>query len=338
MFPAIDSTLRPEALVQEVLPHYGIGDIVRCRLQARGLNDTYKVEASDKRSYFLRVYRRGWRTRSDIETEIEMLQHLAHYGVSISVPVARTDGAALVPLQCAEGERWAALFTAAPGEPVEYKAFTEEQAHRYGEAAAALHHAADSFAGQRVRPAIDLPSLLERPLAFVTSTISQRVDDVLYLTMLGDRLRAGVDGSNGIEIGFCHGDLHGHNASYADSAFTIYDFDCCGWGYRAYDLAVFTWAFALTEQPQEKIEAMGRSFLQGYRQRRRIGDVDVAAVPAFVALRQIWIMGLHVSIADRFGWGWIGDPYFDHQLKILRDWDQRFLNRPIAEWLLPKAQ
>jgi len=38
------------------------------------------------------------------------------------------------------------------------------------------------------------------------------------------------------------------------------DFDCRGWGYRAYDLAVFPWAFAITESATEYIEAMGRAF------------------------------------------------------------------------------
>jgi thiamine kinase-like enzyme len=41
----------------------------------------------------------------------------------------------------------------------------------------------------------------------------------------------------GLEIGFCHGDFHGGNACQKDGSFTFYDFDCCGWGYRAYDLA-----------------------------------------------------------------------------------------------------
>ena len=45
------------------------------------------------------------------------------------------------------------------------------------------------------------------------------------------------------------------------------------------------------------------------------------------------IRNLHVSIGDRFGWGWINDEYFDRQLKMLRDWEKDWLDRPGAEWL-----
>ena len=137
----------------------------------------------------------------------------------------------------------------------------------------------------------------------------------------------------GLEIGFCHGDFHGRNACQKDGSFTFYDFDCCGWGYRAYDLAVFPWAFAIRQSATERIEAMGRAFLKGYARRRRVGVIDVDAIPVFVAIRQIWLTGLHIGFGDRFGWGWINDDYFDLQLKVLRDWEKNALDRPSTEWL-----
>src|SRR5688500_499926 len=114
-------------------------------------------------------------------------------------------------------------------------------------------------------------------------------------------------------MGFCHGDLHGGNACETGGAFTFYDFDCCGWGYRAYDLAVFPWAFAVRRETAERVKAMGRAFLKGYARRRTLGPADVEAIAAFVAIRQIWLMGLHIGLGDRFAWGWINDGYFDGQ-------------------------
>ena len=83
----------------------------------------------------------------------------------------------------------------------------------------------------------------------------------------------------------------------------------------------------------ERIEAMGRAFLKGYARRRELAAIDVDAVPVFVAIRQIWLIGLHISMGDRFGWGWINDGYFDRQLKVLRDWEKDWLDRPGAERL-----
>jgi Ser/Thr protein kinase RdoA (MazF antagonist) len=125
----------------------------------------------------------------------------------------------------------------------------------------------------------------------------------------------------------------GWNACESNGAFTFYDFDCCGWGYRAYDLAVFPWAFATRQNTTDRIKAMGRAFLKGYVRRRTLGATDVDAIAAFVAIRQIWLLGLHISIGDRFGWGWINDDYFDRQFKVLRDWEKNWLSRSGAVWL-----
>ena len=333
MFPANDSNLKADALVQRVLVHYPIGKVARCRFHRLGLNDTYKVETSDGKSYFLRVYRAGWRTREEIETELGVLRHLARCNVSVSVPVDRTDNEALTLLDCVEGRRWVALFTAALGDEVDYEAYTEEQAERFGGTAAAIHAAANSFDGRPLRASLDLELLLQRPLALLQSTISHRADDRSYVANLGRRLRGIIESTAGLEIGFCHGDFHGRNACYAGDIVTVYDFDCCGWGYRAYDLSVFPWAFAVGESEPERIESMGRAFLNGYMRRRSLGQVDIVAIPIFAAIRQVWLIGLNIGLADRFGWGGLNDRYFDRQLKVLRDWETNFLDRPVAEWL-----
>jgi len=248
--------------------------------------------------------------------------------------ISRKDGQVITPLDCAEGWRWAALFTCAPGKEVaSADAYNDELAGLYGEAVATIHTAADSFKGRGLRPALGLAELLERPLQLLTSAIAHRPEDAAYVNGLGDLLRHQIQGMADLEIGFCHGDFHGWNACERNGTFMFYDFDCCGWGYRAYDLAVFPWAFAVRQNTTDRIEAMGRAFLKGYVRRRTLGATDVDAIAAFVAIRQIWLLGLHIGIGDRFGWGWINDDYFDRQLKVLRDWEKNWLSRPSAVWL-----
>ena len=338
MFPATDSNLCARALVEQVLPLYDLGAISGCHLHHRGLNDTYKVEGNQGDTYFLRIYRAGWRSRDEIGTEIAILLHLARRQASVSTSICCKDGQPLTPLDCVEGRRWAALFTSAPGNEVEFNGYTDLLAAHYGEAVATIHSAADSFEGRRLRPVLDLAELLERPLHRFVSAMSHRPEDVAYVNGLGDRLRHRIQGMADLEIGFCHGDFHGRNACEQDGAFTFYDFDCCGWGYRAYDLAVFPWAFAIRQNTTERIEAMGRAFLKGYMRRRTLGPADVDAMAAFVAIRQIWLLGLHIGSGDRFGWGWINDGYFDNQLKVLRDWENNWLGRPSSTWLRVDAQ
>ena len=201
MFPVTDSNLRTDALVEQVLPPYGLGPISRCRLHTRGLNDTYKIETGRNETYYLRVYRHGWRSREQIETEIAILVHLARYGVSVSVPLVRADGQSLTPVECTEGRRWGVLFTSARGKELDQKAYTEALAEGYGAATAAIHGAADGFDGHRRRPTLDLDELLERPLGLVLSMIAHRADDVSYVMELGELLRRRIQDMPGLEVG-----------------------------------------------------------------------------------------------------------------------------------------
>ena len=332
MFPTTASILCAQALAEQVLPLHGLGAIRQCRLHHRGVNDTYKVEDSQGDTYFLRVYRADWRRLEEIETEIAILLHLAREKARVATPVSRKDGGFITPLDCAEGRRWAALFTCAPGKEVVYHTYSEELAGAYGEGVAAIHCAADSFEGRPLRPPLDLAELLERPLRLLASTVARRPEHVASIGELGDRLRNRIEAMAGLETGFCHGDCHGWNACEKDGAFTFYDFDCCGWGYRAYELAVFPWGLAVGHNSTERIEAMGRAYLKGYLRRRRLSAADVDAIPTFMAIRQIWLLGFQVGSCDRFGWGWIGEDYLDRQLKMLHDWEESWLSRPGSAW------
>jgi Ser/Thr protein kinase RdoA (MazF antagonist) len=170
---ASDSILRANFLIENVLTMYALDSIGRCRLHARGLNDTYRVETIGGEAYYLRLYCAGWRSRSAIETEIGMLLHLAKQNVKVSAPIGRIDGQFLTPLDGLEGRRWAVLFAAAPGKELARKRYTEELAFSYGATAAAILSAADNFEGARQRSAIDLEALLERPLQHVSSAMAQ---------------------------------------------------------------------------------------------------------------------------------------------------------------------
>jgi Ser/Thr protein kinase RdoA (MazF antagonist) len=64
----------------------------------------------------------AWRSRSEIEWELDLLIHLDRKGVPVAAPVAKKDGIFLSFLNQPEGQRGAALFSYAEGEkPSELK-------------------------------------------------------------------------------------------------------------------------------------------------------------------------------------------------------------------------
>jgi len=329
-FPVTHSTLSVKALMTDVLPDYDIGTPLECRFLQLGLNDTYLVKTRNAQ-YILRVYRAGWRSVSEILYELDVLLFLQRENHAVSFPVPRKDGSLIHPVIAPEGIRYVALFTHAPGKEPRYEADEEKEAYQYGKAVAKIHTATEKFQSPYQRFAIDLTHLLDRPLTSVQPLLTHRPADWQYVQTLAERLRNRLVGLplETLEQGFCHGDFHGGNAHLAqDETVTFFDFDCCGWGWRAYDIAVFRWEARLSEKEKERWPP----FLHGYREERHISESDLHATSDFVALRHFWLLGLHASNGcDTFGHGWMHDRYFGRAIKFFRAWETEYLaEEPVA--------
>lgn len=115
--PVIHSIPSGDALITTVLPNYPIGKAHTCLLYKRGLNDTYLVETERKR-YILRIYRKGWRTKEEIDFELDLLAFLHSINQPIAYPIQRQDGSCTTEIPTPEGNRYAALFSYAPARAV----------------------------------------------------------------------------------------------------------------------------------------------------------------------------------------------------------------------------
>lgn len=312
------STLSPSAVVAHILREYEVGELRGAEFLARGLNDTFRVRASD-RSYAFRVYRAGWRSQSEIEYEVDILLHLHRKGIAVSTPIAGKDGRLLYPIEQPEGLRYAVLFTYAEGE--QSGALSETRARLFGTATAELHAASDGFLSDHARFGLDLDHLIDEPLTVTLPFLAHRPDDQQYLKELAPRIRHRIEAVQALlEFGFCHGDLHGFNAAFDREAVTMFDFDCCGVGWRAYDVAVYRWLLEM-----RTLTSNWKPFLDAYKERRPLAEIDLSAVPLFVAARYIWILGLHTGHASFLGRSFINDQYWDYWLKLIRDWDAKEL-------------
>jgi Ser/Thr protein kinase RdoA (MazF antagonist) len=316
-FPVTYATLSAAALAAWLEAAYGLGAVTACRLLHRGLNDSYLVEAARGR-YVLRIYRAGWRTADDIAYEMAVLGHLGKQGVGVALPVLRRDGALVEWLLAPEGSRAAVLFTHAPGRELDG---SPEDSRRYGRAAASVHAATDDFETTHPRFALDLDHLLSEPLMAIRPLLRHRPADLDYIETLAASVRREVAALplGAMDRGFCHGDFHGDNAHIDGEKVTLFDFDCGGPGWRAYDIAVFRWRWG----DDEAGDARWTAFLEGYRSLRRIGEADLAAVPLFVVARAIWLRGLHAANTADWGQSWLNDGYWDRLLKGLREWQAK---------------
>jgi Ser/Thr protein kinase RdoA (MazF antagonist) len=321
MFPVIYSTLSPDALSAEVARAYSFAAPVSCRLLKRGLNDTYLVTTPDDR-YIARVYRVRWRTPSEIAYELELLAHLTARGVSVSVPIAARDGSLTRSLCAPEGIRYLVLFTYANGTPLSWE--KEEHSYLAGQVLAAIHAASDDFVSRHRRQSLDLTYLIDTPVSALRTFFAHRPEDWHYLEGFASRLRARAAAvvRAGLDWGVCHGDYGAKNIHVVeDYTSTVYDFDLCGPGWRAHDLALIAWV--VMDQSQSTI---WDAFIQGYIETRPLSAVDLAAVPLFHALCHLSSLGIFAeNVAD---WGVLdmSDWLLDRELTFFRQWEAEHLD------------
>jgi Ser/Thr protein kinase RdoA (MazF antagonist) len=322
-FPAAASVPSAQAVCNEILPAYPIGRPARCCLHMSGVNDVYLVWAGEDR-YVLKIYRAGWRSSEEVLYELDLLAHLHRNGVAVSLPVPRRDGQRITEVPALEGVRPAVLFRHAPGKQPAWPFYEDEAESRLmGATLAAIHGAADDFSSTHERTPYDASELLDRTLTATHPFLAHRELDWQYLLALVERLRRRLTDlvSRGLSWGVCHGDFHCGNAFITDDCtVTVFDFDVCGPGWLAFDLA--RWK----SNPEGKTSHSWSAFLQGYREKRAPTDTDLEAVPLFVALRTLHWTQIKATFTARGAWGcWDMEFYLNDTLASLKRWESKAL-------------
>ena len=323
-FPISSAHLSPEAISSEILPQYGLGDHAKCEYYSGGFNHTYRVTEEKGTVYFLRAYRKNWRTLADIQYELDVLKHLHQKNFPAAHPLPTRDGAYFFPVNAPEGVRYIALFTLAPGPEISYKIEPEQVATRYGQAVADMHNALEDFYSPHPRFQLDLDYFTKQPLQFIEPFLRDRPEDWLYVKNFAVKLRQRLLDlpANQLELGFCHGDLQGYHANVSpDGTLTFYDFDCGGIGFRTYDLAVFLWCCRL----EDAVSVRWEPFLKAYRETRPINDLDLQAVTLFVCARYLWHIGVHTQNSTDWGIDFLNKEYFKDHLGRLRKAEEDYL-------------
>lgn len=307
------STQSSVDLINLVLSEYNLRAPIACDFWARGFNDTYKVTTED-RNYSLRVYRHDWRSLQEVEFEIEALVHLKVAGFDVAYPIERRDGGFITVIRAPEGIRYATLTRWVEGLPLDYD--VEGSAARFGKSVARAHALSAEFQSRNFRRQLDLDYLLHRPVQSIKKFISRREDVVSifesYESSLSETVRQ--FSVQGLDFGFCHGDFHGFNAHDSAGVITHFDFDFCGYGHRAYDLATYKWSARLCKKENERWP----QFLEAYATERKLSEADLALINPYIAIRDIWLLGVHIDDARYMGYGWLNDKYIDQRLEFLR--------------------
>ncbi len=288
-----------EAVAALVANEYAVEGTVECKLFTKMLrtqdNDHYRVKVNGEKQYVLRIYQIGrylQREQSDYQFEVDWLTYLADNGYRVARPLPRRNGKLLGELDAPEGLRYYALFSYVEG--VEMSPKSEEQFYELGKQMAQIHLSSAGFQTTQVRQTWDLYYLMDLPLERLKRNwSSKRWGDYDVILASADEARAEVMRLLGgrqtpDRWGTIGGDFHTVNSFVNEQGeLSFINFDLCGYGWFAYDIAVFLLNTELLNAPVELSEA----FFAGYFAVRPLSSEEHESISSFMTLRRLWLMG-----------------------------------------------
>jgi Ser/Thr protein kinase RdoA (MazF antagonist) len=319
IFPVTYSTLAAEALQHHILPLFTREPVVHCHFWNRGLSDIYLVETLTEKRYVLRVSHAHWRTKSEIEFELAYLDFLHHRNLPVSAPL-RTHGNELyVPVSAPEGIRYAALFPYAPG-CIPVGDLNLEQGYRLGETVAQMHEAAVGFYSNAHRQPLSLEYLLDESFGVIEPYLRFQSENVAYLRQMIEQIKDQlVDLPQRYPYWtVCWGDPHSGNVHFtADNQPTLFDFDQCGYGWRAFEMAKFLQVSIRAGLARKVRDA----FFQGYQSVQVLAQQEVAVLQPLTQAAHLWHWRIALEACKTHSCSRLDEHFFLsrlHQLKMLQ--------------------
>ncbi len=296
-----------EAVAELVASEYDIEGNPECKLFTKMLrtqdNDHYRVKVDGEKQYVLRIYQIGrylQRERSDYEFEMEWLTYLTDNSYRVAQPIRRRNGEFLGELDAPEGLRYYALFNYVEGE--EMSPTNEDLFYELGKDMARMHKASAGFQTDQERQVWDLAYLVDGPLDRLKRNWStKRWGDYDIVLASADDARAEImrllGGKQSPDRwGVIGGDFHTVNTfANEEGKLSFINFDLCGYGWFAYDIAIFLLNSDLLNQSVELSEA----FFAGYFSERPLSNEEHEAISSFMTLRRLWLMG-HFAMGGGF--------------------------------------
>jgi Ser/Thr protein kinase RdoA (MazF antagonist) len=314
-FPTLYSTLAPAALADLVFSRYEIDMPKNCQFWHRGLSDVYLLETLTT-PYILRVSHCHWRSKMEIDFELELLDYLDRSQVPVAAPICSKNGDLSLEINAPEGKRYAVLFPYAPG-GIAIGDIDIEQAYHLGAIVANLHRVTADFHPLAYRHPLNLKYLLEDSLQIIAPFLHQRPSDLdCVLETIGEiEEETAKLPTESPYWSICWGDPHSGNVHITpDNQMTLFDFDQCGYGWRVFDIAKF-----LQVSLQSGLNRQIRhSFIQGYEQTVPLTDGELSCLQYLTQAAYIWSWSISLNNLRLTDYSRLCANYFSSRLAILK--------------------
>jgi Ser/Thr protein kinase RdoA (MazF antagonist) len=327
-FPVTTSTLSAAALGQFVKEKYALNENCTCQLFRTGINHTYFI-ADNETKYVFRVYFYNWRSKFQIQEEIDLLHLLKENHVSISFPIADKKGEFIQDINAPEGIRHAVLFSFAEGEKIRF--MDTSTCFSIGSLMAKIHTITANKTIDRIN--YDVESLVQLPYEYAKHYFSETLAEMEFIKTQSKKISRTFDKIDFTKVtkGIVHLDIWYDNMNVTDkNKATIFDFDFCGNGLLIFDVAYFCKQLFHIESNKAEYELKVQSFLNGYQSIRLLSEEEIKMIPDAGAA--IWIFYLGVQ-SQRFDWSniFLTENYLKMYIGRMKSWIEYNDSREIIQ-------
>ena len=273
------------AFAHELLTNYGISN-AKVSCINFGFNATFSVETETGVKYALRININSAKTIKNLLAEIEWVRHLNRTsGVNTPRPIATLkDDFIVSAVHPDSGQRmFVVMYSWLEGKDVGDEP-TLDQLHEVGKAIAVLHQESSDFvlSNQAELPTFD--DFFWSTEDFLFSAKSKLSDaDKSLLQEAHDLIMKYTDELYATsQIHIIHADFHGWNLMWHEGQLSVFDFDDCGFGVEAQDIAVALYYLDTPEQEQ--------ALLAGYTSIKPLPKYSDNAMKALLLHRRLLLL------------------------------------------------
>jgi len=273
------------AFAHEILKKYGISnaDVESINFE---FNATFAVSTESGQKYGLRLNINSTRTLPNIQAETQWVRDLARIpSINVATPIASLDDQYVVSALHADSGHtiYGVMYSWLAGQELGDEP-TLSQLHLVGRTMATLHEKSKEFI---LTDGAELPTFndflwgTEDFLFSAKSIIPQREKELLMqardlIMKYTDELYA----TSAVHI--IHADLHGWNLMWHQDQLFIFDFDDCGFGVEAQDIAI---ALYYLDTPEQEA-----ALLDGYQSIRPLPSYSENAMKALLLQRRLLLL------------------------------------------------
>lgn len=277
----VDSTVdnRGQSRIAERILEHWEHDHGSAQFFRSSSNFVYTFSKGGER-FFLRFADSAERTEAEISAEMALLCQLASKGMTVTTPIASSNGRRVEKVETDLGTFYAVVFAELQGAQVELSELSTAQFELWGATLGRLH----SITHLCQDPELCARRTWRDHLAMIRSYLSEDEPEVQaecdHITSFLSALPL-----TETNYGLIHGDFELDNLFWQDDTLAMLDFDDCFYCWYVADIA-----FALRDLFEAGVDLSNpafRAFIRGYRERYPLDEELISHLPLFMRLAKL---------------------------------------------------